>query len=160
MDRSIDRGASLDAGAETGSTGESQGGQAHVPHEGGTDAPFEIDVDVGRRFLGLTVRGQWDDAVFEAYAEAYRRAIATLRAHGGVRYVLTDASGYGVLTPELSERTAALVRAVGAEPSERGAIVTTSIVNQAQSREICQEKGTRFFRTVERARAWLFSDEA
>jgi hypothetical protein len=159
MDRSIDK-ASWDAGAGNGSSGEDGARQEPFVRAGGADEPFEVEVDIKRRYLRLVVRGEWDDADFDAYADAYRRAVATLMAHGGIRYVLTDASEYGLLSPELAAKTAALARSVEQASTERGAIVTASIINQAQSRDICSERGIRYFRKVNQALTWLFSDEA
>lgn len=155
MDRSV-----RDAHVDISPVKAGETGQNDLLHAGGPDAHFEIHVDIERQYLKLTVRGEWNDAEFETYAQAYRRAIATLMAHGGLRYVLTDASEYGVLTTELADRMAMLARSVNQMDLERGAIITSSIINQAQSRDISNERGIRYFRKMNQALAWLFSEEA
>jgi hypothetical protein len=127
---------------------------------GEDSAPFEIHIDPERRFLHLVVRGEWDEETFAAYVARYRQAVAILNGLGGVIYVLADTTGYGTLTPEISERMPALVRECNHGPGHRSAVICSSILNKAQAREGCAQLGARFFRNEASAMAWLFSDEA
>jgi len=127
---------------------------------GGHTAPFDIHIDHERHLLEMTLRGEWDAAVCAAFATAYRQATEALNTTGGIAYSLVDASGYGELTQDVAELFPPLAMATNPSTRRRTALVSTALVNKVQSRELVEMLNARYFRTVESAREWLFSDEA
>ncbi|GEM_PF-1959290 len=139
------------AGPDAGAEGAAGGGHA---------APFDIRADHERHLLEMTLRGEWDARICTAFAAAYRQATDALNASGGIAYSLIDARDYGELTPEVAAIFPSMVMATHPTTQRRTALVSTALVNKAQSRELVGLLNARYFRTVESAREWLFSDEA
>ena len=122
--------------------------------------PFEIQIDPARGVLRMTARGQWRDADFDAFADAYREAVTTLNAAGGILYSLVDARDYQQLTPDLAERFPALIAESAMAPTRRTAFVMPALMNRVRTREVGEMLNARYFRTVADATDWLFGKEA
>lgn len=123
-------------------------------------AYFDLRCTPERRYLEMTLRGIWDDAIFDAFARCYLTANRTMAPHGGVAYSLVDASTFGVQTSDITERFPALVHQIAPSPERRAAMVVPTLVNKVQARHAGDLVNARYFRTVESAVDWLFSNEA
>ncbi len=123
-------------------------------------APFEIEIEPERRLLRMTTHGQWGEADFDAFADAYRQAVSAMNATGGIAYSLVDARDYAVLTTDMAARFPTLIAETNVPLSRRTAIVMPAMINRVRSRDVGELFNARYFRTIEDAADWLFSDEA
>lgn len=108
----------------------------------------------------MTIRGVWDEAIFEAFGAAYAQAIVDMAPHGGVQVSLVDGSAFGVQPVELADRFASLLLRIDPVPQRRSAFVTSTLVNKVQARQVGDVVNARYFRTVDSAIEWLFGEEA
>jgi hypothetical protein len=134
--------------------------QEQTDQPAGPLAPFEIDCAPDRHFLHMTIRGVWDETIFEAFGAAYAQAIADMAPHGGVQVSLVDGSAFGVQPAELADGFASLLLRVDPAPERRSAFVTSALVNKVQARQVGDVLNTRYFKTVDSAIEWLFGEEA
>lgn len=122
--------------------------------------PYDIRYSTERRYLELRLFGQWDEATFDRFAADYRAALGQLAQHGGVTHLLSDGSAYGVQPPEIADRFPELIRETAPSAGQRTACVVPALVNRIQSRAGGDILNARYFRSIEDATDWLFSEEA
>jgi hypothetical protein len=132
---------------------------AHVPIMAG-DAPFSILCSPVRNFLRMTLRGLWDEAIFENFGRAYVRAMDEMAPHGGIQFSLVDGSSFGVQPQEISDRFAEILLKADPLPQRRAAFITSTLVSKVQARQVSDLLNARYFKTVDNAVDWLFGDEA
>jgi hypothetical protein len=125
-----------------------------VPHA------YDIRYCAQRHYLQMRIVGEWDDAIFEHYAADYRAAVAQLRANGEISHSLIDGSDFGLQPPEIVDRFPALIQATNHSPRQRSACVVPKLVNRVQARQGGDIVNARYFRSIEDAADWLFSNEA
>jgi len=134
---------------------------AHGEWSAADDArPYDIRYCTQRRYLQMRFFGEWNVETFDRFAADYRAAIGELARHGGVTHLLSDGSAYGVQPPEVADRFAELIRETAPSPAQRTACVVPALVNRVQARTGGDLINARYFRSVDDAADWLFSDEA
>ncbi len=121
---------------------------------------YDIRYCPQRHYLQMRIVGEWDDATFERYAADYRAAIEQLRTHGEISHSLVDASDFGLQPQNVAERFPALIQATSHCPEQRSACVVPTLVNRVQARQGGDILNARYFRSIEDAADWLFSNEA
>ncbi len=121
---------------------------------------YDIRYRADRRYLQLRLHGDWDHAIFDRFTADYLAAVERLAGHGSITHQLVDASGFGLQAPDLAERFAPLIARTHQAPDLRTACVVPSLVNRIQARPGGDLINARYFRTVEDAGDWLFSNEA
>lgn len=125
-----------------------------IPHA------YDIRYCARRHYLQIRIVGDWDVETFEGFAADYRAIIAQLRMHGGISHALVDAGDFGLQTQDVADRFPALIRATGPRSEQRSACVVPKLLNRVQARQGGDILNARYFRSVEDAADWLFSDEA
>jgi len=121
---------------------------------------YDIRYCPKRHYLQIRLAGEWDEATFDHFAESYRTAVAQLRAHGEISHSLVDGSDFGLQTPDIADRFPALIAETTHCPVLRSACVVPTLVNRVQARASGDILNARYFRSIEDAADWLFSNEA
>ncbi len=81
--------------------------------------PFEFIRDLRPGLLAVTVRGYWDMATCAAYADAFRLQLRRMKARGGCRHCLVDASDFAVQSADIGKALQALVDGFAPDCPER-----------------------------------------
>jgi len=126
----------------------------------GEDSLYEVHVDGDRKCLCITMRGRWTHAVFDAFAAELSAAEADMSRFDGTTYALADGSRFEMQDPTITERFLPLLQSFALDGRRRSAVVAPDAMGKMQARPAGDIVNARFFRTVEAARDWLFSDEA
>ncbi len=136
------------------------GGAGRADGAGGAARHFDIGYSLADRYLQLRFTGVWDAAMFDALAAAYLSVVTQMNAAGGIRHLLVDATRFGSQPPEIADRFPGLIGSVDRLPDQRTACVVPVLVNRVQARQGGDLINARYFRTIEDAADWLFSEEA
>ena len=113
---------------------------------------FEMWFDEQHGILRLTIAGFWDDAIAMRFGAAVRERSADIVTRHPVFDVLSDARGFAVQTPEVTERFAALAEQGAAR---RTAIVVSSALATMQARRSMGSDRVRIFGDMAAAEQWL-----
>lgn len=122
--------------------------------------PYEVKIEHDRKCLRTTMRGLWTRAVFEAFAAELRAAEDEMRSFAGTTYTLVDGVDFEMQDPAIAQLFPPLVSSFGLDESRRTAVVMQGAIARSQARETGNVVNARYFRTMEQATDWLFSDEA
>jgi len=121
--------------------------------------PFEFKADTGRSLLSVTVRGYWDMATFTAYADSFRMELRQMKARGGCRRCLMDATEFAVQSAEVTRALQALADSFAPDCPALMAGVSGSKLSELQARHAGESGTRRVFATREAAEAWLFAEQ-
>ncbi len=120
-------------------------------------APFHFEADGARRLLTVTKQGYWTMETFMAFADAFHMELRRMKAQGGCRYCLVDATHFAVQSAEVAGALQALVDSFPEDCPARMAGISGSKLSELQARHRGEAPGRRVFPTREAAEAWLFS---
>ena len=121
--------------------------------------PYEISVDRARKCLRIVMRGLWTHEIFEAFADDLRAAEAVMATFEGTTYALADGRGFAMQDVTVTERFVPLLLSFGLDERRRSATVAPGALAQMQARAASDVVNARYFRTIEDATDWLFSEE-
>lgn len=130
-----------------------------APAEDNSDH-FAVHVDREKRCLHIAMRGHWTDAIFDDYAATLRAAETIMRTLPAPTHTLVDSRSFEMQSPMLAARFPALIAELSLGESRRVALVTQSPLGRMQARPTGELVNARYFRAMENAADWLFSDEA
>lgn len=125
-----------------------------------TPCPYEISVERQRRCLHIAMRGRWTDAVFDRFAADLEAAEREMHGLAGISYTLVDGRAFEMQDPALAARFPEMMAALDIGAQRRTAVVTSGPLANMQARPAGNVVNARFFRSMESAADWLFSDEA
>ena len=134
--------------------------QALRVHTSAVPHAYDIRYCPERHYLQMRLVGEWDEATFDHYAADYLAAVAQLQAHGEITHSLVDARGFGLQPQDIADRFPELIQATSHAPEQRSACIVPTLVNRVQARQGGDILNARYFRTLEDAADWLFSEEA
>lgn len=120
--------------------------------------PFAFAIDTQRHLLTITKRGYWSMATFEAFAQAFEAHLRQMRAAGGCRYCLVDASAYAVQSADVTRALLALVSSFPPDCPARMAGITGSKLSELQARHAAATSSRQVFANRAAAEAWLFAE--
>ncbi|HEY1124494.1 MAG TPA: hypothetical protein VGE65_02585 [Sphingobium sp.] len=123
-------------------------------------APFELKTDRQRSLLAVRLRGYWDMAMFDAYADAVRMELRRMKVQGGCRHCLVDATEFAVQSAEITKALQVLTDSFAPDCPERIAGISGSKLGELQARHAGASDTRRIFPTRKAAEAWLFAKTA
>ena len=121
---------------------------------------YEVRIEHDRKCLRTIMRGFWDRATFEAFAAELRAAEEEMRSFTGTTYTLVDGVDFEMQDPAITQLFPPLVSSFNLGESRRTAVVMQGAIARSQARETGNVVNARYFRTMDEATDWLFSDEA
>lgn len=120
--------------------------------------PFTFEIDTRRSLLVVTKWGYWDMPTFLTFAEGFRAALRRMKARGGCRYCLVDASNFAVQSADIGRALQELVESFDPACPARMAGVSGSKLGELQARHTGHAPNRRVFSSRTAAEDWLFSD--
>lgn len=123
-------------------------------------AAFDLKTDARRSLVAVTLSGYWDMTTFAAYADAIRLELRRMKARGGCRHCLVDATEFAVQSADITKALQALTDSFAPDCPERIAGISGSKLGELQARHAGGSSTRQVFSTREAAEAWLFAKTA
>lgn len=121
---------------------------------------FVVETDLGRRMMHLVMRGYWDQPTFDAFAGEFEKALARLKAVGGLDLSLVDGREFAVQSKTISEQFADLIAGHMPNLARRTASVVPAQLNRLQAERTGGDLAARYFTDMDEALAWLFETDS